>query len=505
MPSDATRWLKTNWGLLFLAALAVSLVIVRACLQPVTIDEADSFILFGGQSWPAQWYPSSGNHVLNTLLERLTTTIFGINELSLRMPAIVGAGIYAGAALYLCSRLTTRVLLRVPLFVALVFNPMILDYLVAARGYSLASGFLLAALAVMASVILAEPPQAEDLPRKCAWISVLLVLSVAANFSFAIVDGVAWLFFFLWALRTGGSKARVAIACVLPGLAVGFVLVGSVIRDWPKGQLYFGSNSLLEMTRGFISSSFDELNPEVLNPWLFRLLRRVQHVLPGLGALALAALVGSIELDRWRTRKPSVAPLLGFTRLLAGIAVATLLVHWIAFRTFHLLLPKDRTGLFFVFLFALIFGSALALRWESARTVGVRWIGLAVLMLVAVYFGGCLRLNYFKEWKFDSESKQLYWAADYANRRCGAREFSTYWMYLSVLNFYKRSYGNRSLEFPSQDATQAPPTGKAGYVLYFPEHESFIQSQKLKILFRGERSGAVLAVRNCEPDGAASP
>jgi len=502
------RSFKEDWGLLFLAVVALCLVIVRACLQSVTLDEADSFLLFAGQSWPAQWYPSSGNHVLNTLLERLAATIFGVNELTLRVPAILGAMIYIAAALYLCRRLTTRRLLQWPLFIALVYNPMVLDYLIAARGYSLASGFLLAALAVMASVILAGQLEPAILRRKCAWISVLLALSVSANFSFAIADALVLLLFALWAARsqenTRRARARLAVSCFLPGVAVGFVLVGSVVLDWPKGQLYFGSNSLSEMTQGLVSASFDQLNPDMLNPLLLKWLGKLQHVLPLLGTLALVALVGSVELERWRSKKPSAAPLLTFARLLTAIAVATLLVHWIAFHTFQLLLPKDRTGLFFVILFTLIFGSALALRFESPRKDPVRWVGAAVLILVAAYFAGCLRLGYFKEWRFDADTKQLYWAAVDANRRCGVREFATHWMYPGVLNFYKRSYGNSSLEFPS-DSTKPLPVDKAGYVLNDPENAGFIQTQGLKILFRGGRSDAVLAVRGCEAETRPAP
>ncbi len=403
--------------------------------------------------------------------------------------------------------MTARVVLQAPLFIALVYNPMILDYLVAARGYSLAAGFLLAALAVIASVVWDGERESAVL-RKCAWISILLALSFAANFSFAIADGIALLFFFVWAARKreNGLRAGASLAasCFLPGLVTGFVLVGSVVWNWPKGQLYFGSQSLSEMTRGLVTASFDQLNPQVLNPLLLKWMEKMQTALPVLGALALLALMGSVELGRRRSPKPSVAPLLTFARLLTAIAVATLLVHWIAFHTFHLLLPKDRTGLFFVILFTLIFGSALALRFELQRRDPVRWAAITVLILVAAYFAGCLRLGYFREWRFDADSKQLYWAAVDANRRCGGREFATFWMYPGVLNFYKRSYGQSALEFPS-DSSKPLPVDKSGYVLYYPESAGFIQSQGLHILFRGEQSDAVLAVRGCEVDSHSSP
>jgi hypothetical protein len=91
-----------------LATVAGSLIVARACTQSVTLDEAESYLGFAGNTWPAQWTPSSGNHVLNSLLERLATSIFPLNELTLRAPAMIGAAIYIGSAFYLCVLLTER-------------------------------------------------------------------------------------------------------------------------------------------------------------------------------------------------------------------------------------------------------------------------------------------------------------------------------------------------------------------------------------------------------------
>ena len=85
-----------------LAAAAACLVVARACLQNITIDEATSYLLYAWGEHPfAQWYPASGNHVLNSLLMRLVTVVSGISELTVRIPAILGAFIYIGSALYL--------------------------------------------------------------------------------------------------------------------------------------------------------------------------------------------------------------------------------------------------------------------------------------------------------------------------------------------------------------------------------------------------------------------
>jgi hypothetical protein len=77
-----TRFIKSNIALLCLAALAISLVVARACLQSVTIDEAHSCLGFARGSWLGLWYPGYPNHLLNSLLERPITTVFGLNELT---------------------------------------------------------------------------------------------------------------------------------------------------------------------------------------------------------------------------------------------------------------------------------------------------------------------------------------------------------------------------------------------------------------------------------------
>ena len=277
---------RAAWASFAIAAFC--LAFVRACLQSVVIDEADSWLLFAVKTDPAlAWWPSSGNHILNTLLTRLATAVFGLNELTLRLPAICGAAIYIGSSLYACRRLGS-----LPLFVCLVYNPLVLDFLVAARGYSLALGFLMAALAVILHAVLAGTQ--ENL-----WItSVLLGLSFCANFSFGIADGVTLIVFTFWCWRRA-QKPSLLAAAVLPATAVVFCLCGYTLWNWPKGQLYFGAHSLYETARGLIHSSYFELNPNIVHPLLKPLLERLTYLLwPAAVLLGLALL--------WRARTPLV-------------------------------------------------------------------------------------------------------------------------------------------------------------------------------------------------------
>ena len=132
------------------AAFALLWAIARAAVQAITIDEADTFHAFVIHWEPWHWDAASNNHVLNSALMRLFTSIFPLTELTVRAPALLGAAIYIVAAYVLCRLIGRNLALRWALFVCLVYNPFIFDYLVAARGYGMALGFFMSALAVAA-------------------------------------------------------------------------------------------------------------------------------------------------------------------------------------------------------------------------------------------------------------------------------------------------------------------------------------------------------------------
>jgi len=416
---------------------------------------------------------------------RLATSLFGISELTVRMPAVLGAAFYIAAAVYLCVLLTERKLLQIPLFICLVYNPFVLDYLVAARGYSLAVGFLLAGIAVIAAAMLREDE--TGLHKRCVLVSILLALSFASNFSFAIADGMTMLVFVLWAAR-GRISARLIVSCFLPGIVVAFLICGSVLRDWPKGQFVFGAESVSEMRQTLMDATFDELNPNIVNPLLLGWFERGEKALRVISVLAMVCLVVT-----WH--RGSRGSVVTFTRLLVAIAVFTFLVHWLAFRTVHLLLPRYRTGLFFIPLLTLAFGGALAARLGLKHKDVIAYTGLGVLIAVACCFVGCLRLGYFKEWKFNEDTKHLYWLADDLHRRCGVADFCIDWRYHVTFNFYREAYRNVSMKEFEGSSSGELPENKNAYVIFLPTSEEFIQRQGLKVIYHNDESGAAVAIR----------
>ncbi|MCU1232592.1 MAG: hypothetical protein JWP63_559, partial [Candidatus Solibacter sp.] len=399
----------------------------------------------------------------NSLLMRLFTSVFGVSHLTVRAPALLGAAIYIAAVYLLCVKLTPALTVQWPLFVCLVYNPFVFDHMVAARGYSLALGFLMAALAIAAY----RKPE----PATCAACSICAALSFAANFSFAFVDAAAMMAILIWACaRTQAIQARVRIlgACVLPGLLVSVFLSAPVVLNWPKGQLEFGAHSLGEMSRTVAQSSLYRPNPQLVNPLLLGWIERAsRYLLPLL--LTLAAW-------QWARRRNPIA------LALLAILAAAVGAHWLVFRTAGVLLPRDRTAIWIVPLLTLAIGAA-----ANRRVLTV------MLYCMSVYYLLCLRLTYFKEWSWDADVNRVYPVIAWYNHTYGVTDVVSNWRYVASLNFYRLQSGRESL-----DEIPGPlqlPGGHSLYVLNWTFDEDFVKEQHLRVVYRAPETDAIVAIR----------
>jgi len=115
---------------LWLIGAAVSAwlwTVVRAHRQAIIVDEARTYNNFVWRLAPAHWEGASNNHLLNSLLMRFFTSVFGVSHLTVRAPALIGAALFIWAAHLLSKLLTAHRLLQITIFVALAFNPFVFD------------------------------------------------------------------------------------------------------------------------------------------------------------------------------------------------------------------------------------------------------------------------------------------------------------------------------------------------------------------------------------------
>ena len=109
------------------------------------------------------------------------------------------------------------------------------------------------------------------------------------------------------------------------------------------------------------------------------------------------------------------------------------------------------------------------------------------------YFIGCLRLMYFREYKFGADVKAAFPMIQEVSRRYGAREIPTSTDYSAALNFYRLYFRDTTIQ-PFQDSDPTAP-GKLAYVLPYDSAREFIRKEGLKIIYRGELTDLVILIR----------
>jgi len=287
----------------------------------------------------------------------------------------------------------------------MVGNPFILDYLVAARGYGLASAFLLWALVLPAHWLREIHIGERRALASCMWCSTLAALSIASNVAFAVVAVMVVIVTMVWTgnslvLSVGrrerrGVLLRLLLACTLPGLAVSLLFTANAVYHWPAGQLWRGASSLRDMVRTVAESSLYQPNPYLLSPPVHLVMEAIRPLLlPLLGIIVIAKLALLVrERDLPRDADSRVR-----RRVASIMAIAlslTILIHWFAFRWFHVLLPQERPALYIAVLSMGVTGLIAAEPLQTRLGHIVQRVFAATLVIAALYFLSCLRLTYF--------------------------------------------------------------------------------------------------------------
>ncbi len=458
-PDEARR---SRWILGVVAAFAMAWAITRAAVQSITMDEATTYNIFVFNR-RFLWY-AANNHILNSMLMYAFTKILGASQFTVRLPALIGAAFYITAAYRLCRLLGASLLVQLTVFVCLVFNPFIFDYLVAARGYGLALGFLMWAMVYSAEVHLQEGP----LVVACAVSSACAGMSVNANFSFAFVNLVVMLAILLGAwYRRPNQWIRLLAACVLPGGVTIAIVSGYALLHTHPGELIYGASGLGETFASIIDASLFQSQLDFLGPLVF----------------PLVGVTGLVWLSYSAAR---IAPL-GWAA--AAIFAVTLALHWTAFQLFGLLLPKDRTALYFFPLFMIVAGVLATIPPPSPLGRYLRASFIGSLAIMAIYFLFCLRLTYFKEWYWDADVQKTYAVLSCLNRERQVTHVASNWTYRGPLNFYQLAQPTSMQEIDEKFDPQQTQV----YVVDTLHTSEALQGKDLKIFYRSPTTDLVLA------------
>jgi hypothetical protein len=447
-------------GILVGTALAAfAWLVVRAATQAITIDEATSYMLFAMHTQPFHWLASTNNHVLNTALMRLSTIVFGLSEFTVRIPALLGAAIYITACVRFCRRMGGEWWLRWLALVCLVGGPFVMDYLVAARGYGLALGFLMTMMMCDFRTV-----------RGSAWVSVCAGLCLASNFSFALAAiAVAVVMLVRSMYEPKEARWKLVVAYLVPGLVITWLISLPAILTFPKAELWYGKQSLRESLASVVESQMRFIHPEALESaqaYLFPLLALV-----------------SIAWIAWNWRRlPALALQFG------AAFVLTMALHTIAFHAFGLLYPWDRTGLFLVPLgLGAIFAAA-----AIPGTAWLRYVQVGVLGLLALNNFLCLRLDYFEEWFWDRDTDRIYARLACLHDRENVNHVAAGWPYIGALNFYREMAPRGRFEAVVDE--QGAPASTEVFVVGRDLNPDAVKAHNLTPIWDSKESSAQIAV-----------
>jgi 4-amino-4-deoxy-L-arabinose transferase-like glycosyltransferase len=254
---------------IFLLCAVFLLCLYRAATQSFTIDESFTFLHYVNVSFSqAMSEYSANNHVLQSLLMRVFRRLLGRSELVMRLPTLIGCVLYLTAVYGITVASIRNGWLRLLALAVMTLNPLVLDLLVAARGYALSLGLSWWALYLAWSDLLEPKPRRLWLAGVCAG------LAVTANLIFVIpLAALGLMLMPLYARR--GRFWHLIDSYAGPAVIICFVFLFIPLLK-SAGQFYFGvatlrdtfgslfGESLRQPPAGsFIFDNLDRMIPDV--------------------------------------------------------------------------------------------------------------------------------------------------------------------------------------------------------------------------------------------------
>ena len=219
----------------------------------MTAGEALNYTGFIGPPWTeALGHFDANNHVLNTLLVRISTSRFHLTELSLRLPSLLAGVFYLWAVFRMARRRFGDGMMFLFVTALLTLNPVIVDAMSEARGYGMALACWMWALELILESVESFSAQKLNLAGLC------LGLSVAASLAFAAPAAALLAVYLFWS-RTGGNgrtggRPPGAHRWARRVSAVGYSAESGGVEDARGGSYQSAANH--QSSHGFIVGNF---------------------------------------------------------------------------------------------------------------------------------------------------------------------------------------------------------------------------------------------------------
>ena len=354
----------------FVIALVLIGAVLRAWLlaEPVTVGEASAYMAFGTQSVLGiiTDYSLPSNHVLHTLLMKLSTNIFGLSTWSMRLPAFL-AGVLALPLFYVLVRSLFNRYIALMALAMCAASPQLIELSTLALGYSMVWVAMLTALLLGRHLV----------RENNIWSAVFLGLALALGMWSVPSMIFCAITVYLWALFTvlGKYQRSLSERSAMLGLSVVVFILATLLLYLPVVlehgvDMLFHHVSEGERTWAAFRGTYAE---HVIDFWIWMAEPTYGWVLfLGFGALFHASYISG------KFRALAFATLLGAVPLATGLMDAGKLWQW-SYVVFFFNLGSA-IGLFYL----------LKLVQERVfKTLGKRTrTGWAAVVLVALFASG---------------------------------------------------------------------------------------------------------------------
>lgn len=475
------------------AILLLSILLVtniyRAIIQSLVHDEGLTLMFYLTQPVSAIFTVyDANNHFLATLLMKLSTALFGYSEPAIRLVSLGAGALYFFTVYRLCLYLFGEGLLFFVSVVLLSANPLLLDFLVAARGYGPGMAFFFFALYCLLLY------STGSRSRGVLYLGATgLSFSVMCNLTFLFPAFMAAALFLVSArARSRAAFSSQAAHFLLPIAAFGlFLWFAGPYHDVRSESLY--KTPAATTIIGSIQNQIDvslahneglgHVNPTGGPARVWRsILALCVFPLVVLGSLFLAI----------RTKQHSPAGIALFWT--SGILTGSMPLYALGNHVLDFPYPADRTGVHLVPLAGLTLVSLTkVLRSRSGWGRFVAGPCLALGIVFAIHYAVQYNWDHFYVWRYDADNKRILekLQAIRARRQAPPRvEIS--WQ-LGPSFYY---YGwRRKLDWAPHSDRSGLRGGYHYYVL-IRQDQGLVAKFGLKSLYRGPVSGTLLAARN---------
>ncbi|NTU93739.1 MAG: hypothetical protein HGB29_08830 [Chlorobiaceae bacterium] len=487
-----------------LSLLVFAYVATRAATLCITIDEAATYLWHVRGGWlDIILFSTTGlpdnNHVLYTLLAKVSVLLFGLSELTLRIPSLLGCLLYL-LGLNLCLRRIVTGWKIVPALLAVGLNPYVVDFLGVARGYGLGLGFTMLGISALLSAFAETPGKVRVAPAQLGM--VLFGFAALSNLSFLLLLGAAMLLVVgfvvvsgLTAQRdsaTGSSPWPILLFRILlpaiPFLAY-LMLPLIIIRNWKLfgegGHTGFWADTVTGLVQG----------TAYYNPWFWSY---IDAMMIWVVVVSLFVPIALLVLRRMDDRKFVVLAVLALLTL--TVAVASIVQHHLL----HVAFLQGRRAIFLTPLFLL---TAIAIGEPPRRAPGwyllpAMLIGLLGPSVLAVTGVAATNLDKLYEWNEYSgtRSAMLMIRQEIGRQTPGhPRKLRVNTEYEHAMNFYRIMYGMERVLMPVESEGLA---GSADFYYGFIRDESTMTGYGARPMLRQPESGTILCGRS---DGVDAP